>query len=285
MLSIGTAQFGSKYGILNNRGKVPYKEVEKILKHANKHGITSLDTAYNYGNIHKLLGNIGITEWNVTTKIPFFKNNNENYINEIDNLIEKIFRDLETDKISTILIHDIHKMSIDEINIYWEKLNFLKKNKYIEKIGYSIYDDYNLKNIYKYFKPDVIQGPLNLFNTKLIENGWLQKFFIDKVEFHCRSIFLQGLLLVNHSMIPRRLKKWEKLFKNYESWLKKHKISNLEACLNFIYSNKHVSRVVIGVQSSKHLDQIIKTKTINKNLNFNKNKNIDNDLIDPRLWE
>ena len=47
MLSIGTAQFGSKYGILNNRGKVPYKEVEKILKHANKHGITSLDTAYN----------------------------------------------------------------------------------------------------------------------------------------------------------------------------------------------------------------------------------------------
>ena len=35
-LSIGTAQFGMKYGITNNSGKIPENKVKKILNFAKK---------------------------------------------------------------------------------------------------------------------------------------------------------------------------------------------------------------------------------------------------------
>ena len=48
-LVVGSAQFGSKYGISNKVGVVSQKEVVSILKECEKQDISSLDTASNYG--------------------------------------------------------------------------------------------------------------------------------------------------------------------------------------------------------------------------------------------
>ena len=58
-LALGTAQFGSKYGITNNRGQVEFKEAEQILKLAKNSNIDLIDTAIGYGNSEKVLGKIG----------------------------------------------------------------------------------------------------------------------------------------------------------------------------------------------------------------------------------
>ena len=78
-----------------------------------------------------------------------------------------------------------------------------------------------------------------------------------KIELHARSIFLQGLLLSNNK------KNWYKANCNKDEevivWLKKtvrqFKLSNIcSLCLNYVYSFNLVNRVIIGVNSSKHLN-------------------------------
>ena len=48
-ISLGAAQFGSKYGI-TNRNKLNYDQIKKILKIAYKNKITNIDSAHNYGD-------------------------------------------------------------------------------------------------------------------------------------------------------------------------------------------------------------------------------------------
>jgi aryl-alcohol dehydrogenase-like predicted oxidoreductase len=57
---IGTAQFGLDYGIANTLGKINYTRGCEIIRLAEKHNISTLDTAIAYGDSEILLGQIGI---------------------------------------------------------------------------------------------------------------------------------------------------------------------------------------------------------------------------------
>ena len=69
-LAIGTAQFGTNYGIANGNGQVPRIEVGNILSYALAQGVDSLDTAIGYGESEAILGEIGVGQFNVVTKLP-----------------------------------------------------------------------------------------------------------------------------------------------------------------------------------------------------------------------
>ena len=74
-IALGTAQFGLDYGVSNNSGKVSYNETKLILKKAKKFKICTLDTAMSYGNCEKILGDIGVSNFNLITKLPPIPNN------------------------------------------------------------------------------------------------------------------------------------------------------------------------------------------------------------------
>ena len=54
-LSLGTAQFGMKYGINNRFGKIKIHEAKNILNYCEKLGIRSIDSAISYGDAEKIL--------------------------------------------------------------------------------------------------------------------------------------------------------------------------------------------------------------------------------------
>ena len=70
-ISLGSANFGLNYGI-NNKKKIKFYEVEKILNFANKVKICKIDTAQSYGDSEKVIGKYidkFKTKWNVTSKL------------------------------------------------------------------------------------------------------------------------------------------------------------------------------------------------------------------------
>jgi aryl-alcohol dehydrogenase-like predicted oxidoreductase len=69
-LALGTVQFGLDYGVANTAGQVAPAEVASILALAQQMGIGTLDTAINYGQSESVLGQCGIAEWQVVTKLP-----------------------------------------------------------------------------------------------------------------------------------------------------------------------------------------------------------------------
>jgi aryl-alcohol dehydrogenase-like predicted oxidoreductase len=104
------------------------------------------------------------------------------------------------------------------------------------------------------------------------------------VEIHARSVFLQGLLLLNFDNRPDKFNSWDDLWKNWHGWLKKEKLSPLQTALGFVLSNKTIHRVIVGVDSIKQLKEILSAaKKIPAR--FPENLAItDENLLNPSLW-
>ena len=105
----------------------------------------------------------------------------------------------------------------------------------------------------------------------------------EGVEIHVRSVFLQGLLLVNIESLPKKFQKYKNFFEKFDLWVNKKKISKLQACLGPILDDKRIAKVVVGISSSKNLAQInnIKAKKIfyPEWLKLKNRK-----LLDPSCW-
>ena len=69
-LALGTVQFGLDYGVSNISGQVGVSEVRSVLQEARRHSIDTLDTAAVYGNSESVLGEIGVDQFNIITKLP-----------------------------------------------------------------------------------------------------------------------------------------------------------------------------------------------------------------------
>ena len=132
---------------------------------------------------------------------------------------------------------------------------------------------------------DLVQAPLNLIDRSLEKSGWLIKLHKEGVEVHVRSIFLQGLLLLKPNKIPLKFKKWKTLFNLWHEKLVKKQISPLSACLSYPLSLAEVDKIIVGVNTTQQLEEIInssKTRFVEKDWKFL----ISNDqmLINPSNW-
>jgi len=166
----------------------------------------------------------------------------------------------------------------------YKAIKNMKTRGLTNKIGISIYDFNILNKILKKFKFDLIQVPLNILDQRLVKEGWLKKLKRRKIKVHVRSIFLQGILLLRHNQLPKKLKKLSKNWLIWQNWLKKNKLNSLQTCLSFVLNQSKLDGVVVGCDSKNQLNQILKTKQTKSNFTI-PNLNIKNrKLIDPREW-
>jgi aryl-alcohol dehydrogenase-like predicted oxidoreductase len=283
-LALGTVQFGLPYGIANQDGQVRETDVKKILYKAKMAGMDTLDTAIDYGDSEKCLGNIGVDEWRVITKLPQVPEDHNNIQNWIEEQIEASLDRLGKDQISGLMLH--HPMQLDSANgeIIWSIMQSLKDRNLVKKIGYSIYDPTELDILWGKFKPDIIQSPYNIVDQRLKTSGWLHRLYEAGVEIHVRSIFLQGLLLLDFDKRPDRFWQWDKLWRQWDNWLSDNQITALQACINFALSESKISHVIVGVDNIEQLSEILRAMDT-KLYNYPTDLSVtDHDLINPSSW-
>lgn len=279
-ITIGTANFVNNYNLIKPSCGIKLKNARSIIKHSSLVGINSYDTAPYY-NSENILGRLTKSETITYTKISFDKN--LNFKKKIINSINNSLRLLKKEKLDGVLFHNEKDLLMENREKIWNLILSLKKKGLIKKIGVSFYNPDNLIKIVKNFDLDFVQVPVNLFDKRFLDNRIISLLNKKNIEIHARSVFLQGLLL-NTKLIPKKFLKWRSNFNKLNNFLKQKKISNLEACSNFVLQNKNLDKVIFGVNSVDHLMQIIKSINL-KNINFNKLKfPKDLKLINPSLW-
>tara|TARA_B100000941_G_scaffold288958_1_gene266952 strand:+ start:999 stop:1868 length:870 start_codon:yes stop_codon:yes gene_type:complete len=284
-LSLGTANFGKKYNFFTNL-KIKNKEIKNIFLFLEKNKIFELDTALNYHN-EKQLRLLRSKKWNITTKIDI-KNyaKDQNNWKKGKNYLTELKKKLKIKSLYATLIHisNLNDFKSKNLKKLFKSLLVLKKNKVIKKIGFSIYDPVEAELILKNFKIDIIQLPVNVFDRRFENLGYLKKFKKNKIEIQARSIFLQGFLLKNK--MPKKFKIWKNEFREWQKWVKKKGVTKLQACIAYVKQLKEVDKIIIGFENKKQLEEIVRVyKEIKKNkkTNFQIN-NIHLNLIDPRRW-
>lgn len=250
-IALGTAQFGMDYGINNQRGKIPEKEVFDILYEASSSGIDTLDSAYAYGNSEAVIGNF-IRESKKDLKIISKSPNKES--GEIEEIFHSSLKKLNVKAFYGYLIHSFdHYRKYPEI---WDLLNKLKSNEKIEKIGFSLYYtselDYILENN---LNIDIIQVPYSIFDQRFAR--YFQELRSKDVEIHVRSVFLQGLVFRNPCELDNYFLKIKDKLVNLNLLSSEQNIPVVALCLNFAVLNKSIDKIVVGVDSLNNLKEIV----------------------------
>ncbi len=277
-LALGTAQFGLNYGVTNQNGQVAIEEVKSILNFAKDNGIDTLDTASGYGNSEQVLGKVGVDDCQIITKTTSLKNG-------INGVIKGFYQSLESlnkKAVDGLLIHDINEVSGKEFNDLFRKLNELKQQGLVNKIGFSTYTPEQVDFLLENFDFDIVQLPFNVFDNRLIQGGQLKSLKNKGVEIHARSIFLQGVLLDFDNLSDYFLT-WKDQFDAYQVIVSDSKLTLLEYALNFVLSVKEVDKVLVGVNSEGQLKEIVQSVKSQSDINAYSVNDVN--LLNPSLWK
>jgi len=280
-LAIGTVQFGIHYGI-NNRNGIPDDiDVSEILDLSIKNNITHLDTSISYGNCEERISKLAGNRFNIITKSRNVKSSEE-----LAASFSSSLRSLNSERVHGFLFHNADNL-IDN-NELWNLLVKLKNDKKVANIGYSVYGtsqiDYLLE---KGFIPDIIQLPYSLLDRKF--ESYFVKFKELGIEIHVRSVFLQGLYFMDSKRLPKKLLPLEKYLDCINSICKKFGISVGELALNYVYDNKHIDKVIVGVDSLDQMKEnidVIKSWKSNEEINqlIGNIKVKEQHLLSPANW-
>lgn len=283
-LALGTVQFGLPYGIANQAGQVSRSEAKAILQLASANGIDTLDTAIAYGESEQRLGEIGVPDWRIVSKLPAIPDDCADTLKWVEAAVGESMQRLNVNSLYGLLLHRPQQLMEKNGNHLYCALQHLKQEGLVQKVGISIYDPSELDVLCSHFQFDLVQAPFNIMDRRLIETGWLSRLTKQNTELHVRSIFLQGLLLIVQSDRPSKFNRWAPLWSQWHAWLKDANLTPLQACLRYALSFPEISRVIIGVDNQKQLKEIIHAAKGPAPQIPEAFKIDDPDLINPARW-
>jgi aryl-alcohol dehydrogenase-like predicted oxidoreductase len=283
-LALGTVQFGLPYGIANHGGQVNSAEGGGIVRRAWAAGIDTLDTAIAYGDAESRLGAIGIDQWKVVSKLPQIPDTVD-AANWVRRQIEESLARLKVQSLYGLLLHQPASLLGPQGNAIYAAMVDAKNSGLVEKIGISAYEPEDIDAITSRFNLDLVQAPLSIIDRRLITSGCLERMHQAGIEFHARSIFLQGLLLMDPPQRPASFARWSGLWDAWCGWLQEVRLTPLQACLGFVAAQESVARFVVGVESCVQLEQILSAIDEAEGMAFPEElASQDPQLINPSNW-
>jgi aryl-alcohol dehydrogenase-like predicted oxidoreductase len=284
-LAIGTAQFGQAYGIANQTGRLQQSEIKNILNLARLSGIDMLDSAIAYGDSEARIGACGIAGFRLITKLPPLPSGTANIAAWVFAHLQGSLNRLQVKTLYGVLCHHASDWYGEGATDLHAAFAQAQAEGLVEKVGISIYDPAILPDVMSHAVPGLIQAPMSILDRRLIDSGWLPRLYDAGTEIHARSVFLQGLLLMERGQIPPRFERWADLWDDWHDSLDRAGVSPLEACLGYALSNPEVARVVVGVDSEGHLAGLIQaSKQVPKAFDAIPMRLKDERLLDPSLW-
>ena len=281
---IGTAQLYSNYGISNKNEDHNLNKSLRFLNFAKKNNFISFDTAYAYKNAHKIIGDWVLKEKclpNIYSKIPKLKSFSKENIIKIFN---QTMGDLNTDKLKGLLLHNSKDWENKNLKEFIN--NILNKN-IISTFGFSIYEK---NEIISDPQITLLQVPGSIFNQEILLSEELDNFIKNGGEVQIRSIFVQGLLLMNINDVPNALEDCKKSIVFLKNISKEINVPPAILALACVKKIVPTSKIVLGFDSLDQLKVIkdidkfkIKDSDIKSIISFgNKSKSV---MWDPRNWK
>lgn len=286
-IALGTAQFGMHYGIANKKGQVPVEEAALMVAYASACGISVIDTAIAYGESEACLGQVGVNQFAIVTKLPGVPDNIDisDAADWVRNQVKASINRLRVPRLSGLLIHKPGQLFGPYSTQIKIALFEMQEQGFIEKLGVSIYKPDELEAIGQIFPFEIVQAPFNLLDRRLETSGWLLRLKRLGIEVHFRSVFLQGLLLMPISDIPNEFLRSFNLLHYWSNWLKNNNVTALHTCLAFALSFREVNKVIVGADSLDQLKQLNEININELSLEFPDIASEDLNLIDPSNWK
>lgn len=261
-IALGTVQFGVEYGISNTGGKVAAEEVASILSFSRDSGLDMLDTAIAYGDSEAALGRNNLSAFQVVSKLPGMPDATEDVDHWVSASLSGSLARLGCQQLYGLLLHRPGQLLEPRGPQLYEALARARQSGLVRNIGVSVYSPEELEQLTARYRFDLVQIPFNVLDQRLLTSGALARLKASGTEVHVRSLFLQGLLLMEPALRPQKFAPWASWLHNYDVWLTEQGYSPLEGCLRAAAGVAGIDRLVVGVDSLDQLQQI--TRVMNR---------------------
>lgn len=284
-MTLGTAQVGSPYGIANTTGKPAVASANEIFDKAYAHGIKCFDTAPEYGDAEQRIGDwmgAGNRDVSIITKLS--KNI---CANDVEKAIYASRERLNTKTLETLLFRSSEIFLNRE---FISRLYEIKAAGLVRHLGVSVYTVKEAEQALDVEGIEVLQVPLNIFNWQFARSGFLDQASAAGKVVMARSIFCQGLLLLNEGMVPSSLAEAKPAIRLLEELSRETRFSRIELAVSAVCSVKKISSFVVGAETAEQID--ILTSAFNR-VTFEKDvlgqlesigEMVDEFTYDPRNW-
>jgi aryl-alcohol dehydrogenase-like predicted oxidoreductase len=255
-IALGTAQLGQAYGVVNRSGPPDAAGISAILDCARSFRADTVDTAMSYGASEEALGSAGVDGLRVITKLPALDQGEKDVGRWVDSLVRRSLARLRVARLHGLLLHRSSDALGDRGGELLAALNAIRESGLVDRIGVSVYSPDDLEALEGTITYGLVQLPYNVLDRRFDDSGWLSRLRARGVEIHVRSVFLQGLLVAGEDRIPPAFARWSPTWSRWFNWVREQGTTPVSAALVFALSNKHVDRVVVGVESATQLREI-----------------------------
>lgn len=295
VFSLGTVQLGMDYGLGEHTSKPTKEYAFSILDEAINKGVNMLDTANNYGDSERVIGEWLKTLDNdkrpmIVTKIgPFDHSSPEALKKDIYAQTEKCLQTLDVDQIDILMVHNYDDYDKNPV-VVKEVFDDIKRSGKTRFTGISVYSRHDYFDVAR-SGFDSVQIPLNIFDWTQIENGGIKALADAGMMIFTRSVFLQGLVFLAPKDIDPRMDFCVPYVEKFLEFCEEFGLSPSVLAMSFALSVSGVASLVLGCQTPEQLDdncEMIDSVRILTNDEMQKIHeafaDIDPRVIDPRRW-
>lgn len=258
-LTLGTVQLGMDYGIANKKGKPQKEESWALLRYALASGAITLDTARHYGS-EEVIGESGLAgQFTIVSKFKL----NEAELQSLELAVaaarKSVLSSCKALNISRLPVCLFHQDKDNPMSLVAKLLppilTRLKEEGLIETGGISVYYPEELNEITDWESVQAVQVPMNVFDLRLLKNGLLQRLKQSGTAVFVRSVFLQGLLLMQPEDLPLNLIWAKKYLEQLNTLAMDAGMSLAQLAFAYVRDTDGVTSLVIGAENTDQVKQ------------------------------
>lgn len=290
-LVLGTAQLGMRYGVANTTGRPSSPDARKLVKVAWQAGIRHFDTAQAYGDSEAVLADClstigGQADARIVTKLsPHL-----DYLQSgsLEASAKESLKRLGVPRLAALLLHDENLLSGWESGIR-PALTALSTAGLAEVGGASLYTPERALHALTLPGCGAIQIPANVFDRRFESHGVFEAAKHRGVQVYVRSVFLQGLLLLEPHELPPGLVMAQEPLIRFREICRRLGSSPRAAALGYIRERHPEARVLFGAETVEQVRQNLadwntRTPGVVFALESAFSEPLPEDLLNPSLW-
>jgi aryl-alcohol dehydrogenase-like predicted oxidoreductase len=281
-----------QYGVANKSGQPDFITAESIVATAWENGVREFDTAQAYGESEKVLGqalhSLGISnDARIISKIH--PETNHNRTESLRRAVERSLSNLKVPKLFALFLHKEELLNLWDHGL-GDRLRAMEEDGLVEQLGISVYSPELALTALRSDGLSMIQIPSNLLDRRFEEAGVFSESERQGKPVYVRSIFLQGLLLMDPGRLPDEISFAAPTLKKVESLAKKNGLSRQHLAIGYARMAYGKAKIVFGAETAEQVrDNIVNWKSsIPEELSMviqELFRDVDFKILSPNLWQ
>lgn len=291
LLTLGTAQLASTYGIANRSGRPTAEQAFALLEAARAEGIDSIDTARAYGDAEAVIGawrrRSGADPYIIAKPRSAANLGDDDARIAIEQSVGETLAALKMDRVDVLLTHGAGDFLRPHIA---DTLRGMHDRGKVGSIGASAYDPAQVEQLLEIRDLAAVQVPIHALDWRFVDAGLVARCAERNVLVFARSVFCQGLFFLPIDAIPKFVAPAIPALGRLAQLAEAGGTGMLELALGAVRSISGITSIVVGAERAEQIRAIaaaVRAKQLDPEVIASLHRmarEMPQGLLDPRRW-